>query len=111
MDEQRGRDRRRLRRFHKPIPALLAWAGRSAEASVKNLSKEGLFLRCDQLPPAGETVQVVIECPDGDKVEITGIVRWNTDQYPGHSRHPGFGMVITPITDTYLEFFADLLLS
>jgi uncharacterized protein (TIGR02266 family) len=109
--KDQGRERRRLKRFRSRVPALLLVDGKAVDAHVKNLSKEGLFLRTDQLPEPGASVQVLLKPGDGRKIELNGTVRWTTKQYPGRSKHPGFGLLFDQVTDEYLQLYEDILTS
>ena len=107
-----GRERRRLKRFMARIPATYVCGGLIGRGAVKNLSKEGLFMRSDRVPAPGETVHVLLQPPGNPKVEVVGIVRWTTDQVP--SRAPGqtgFGLRIEQPSDAFLELFARILLN
>ena len=53
----------------------------------------------------------LIKSPTGEKVEISGTVRWTTEQFPGRDPQPGFGMYIEPMTDSYTDFYQNLLLN
>ena len=97
-------------------PSARVWrifcGSQAARGVVRNLSKEGLFLRSDTLPEPGATVQVLLQPPGNPKVEVMGIVRWTTDQLP--DRVPGqngFGVRIENPPDDFLELFARLLLN
>ena len=106
-----GRERRKLKRIVKRIPAFFTSGSLHGDGYIKNLSKEGVFVRTDLLPEPGEAVQVLIKSPTGEKVEITGTVRWTTEQFPGRDPQPGFGMYIEPMTDSYADFYQNLLLN
>ncbi len=49
-----GRERRQLKRFMSRIPAIFVCGSLKAEGYVKNLSKEGLFVRTESLPLPGQ---------------------------------------------------------
>ena len=107
-----GRERRRLKRFMSRIPATYVCGKLTGRGAVKNLSKEGLFVRSDTVPEPGQTVHVLLQPPENPKVEVVGTVRWTTDQLP--SRAPGqtgFGLRIEDPPDAYLELFARILLN
>ena len=77
------------------IPATFISGPITAQGSVKNLSKEGLFLRCSELPEPGDIVHVLLQPPGNPKVEVEGIVRWTTEQLPERAPgQSGFGLVI-----------------
>ena len=111
MGESSGRERRKLKRVIKRIPAFFMCGTLHGDGYIKNLSKEGLFMRTDLLPAPGEMVQILIQARDGHKVEVTGTVRWNTAQFPGRDPHPGFGMQIEPVTSEYRELYESILLN
>jgi hypothetical protein len=107
-----GIERRKLKRRVKRIPAHYTSGAQSGAGHVKNLSKEGLFLRVDELPKVGHAIRVVIQAGDGSKVEVEGIVRWTTDQLPNaEAVSSGFGMIIESPSDAYRAFFEDLLVT
>lgn len=104
-------ERRRLKRVVKRIPAWFQAGPLRGTGYIKNLSKRGIFICSDLLPGQGEEVHVVIEPPDGDKLEIVGIVRWTSTQLPDEAeRPPGFGILIETPSEEYRDFFAQLLL-
>ena len=108
-----GRERRRLKRFVKRIPAAFEAGGLRGNGHVKNLSKEGLFLRTDNPPAAGVKVRVLFHNRDGSKVEVNGRVAWTTEQLPeeeaGPEVRPGFGMHFVGERDEYLTFFEQIM--
>jgi len=106
-----GIERRKLKRWLKRIPAEFTCGGQNGAGHVKNMSKEGLFLRVDTLPEVGKAVRVVIQTMDGSKIEVNGTVRWTTAQLPnnGEDVTAGFGMLIDGPSEAYREFFEDLL--
>ena len=106
-----GRERRQLKRFMARIPAMFMCGGMTSEGYVKNLSKEGLFLRTESLPKPGEPVHVLLRPPEGERVEVKGVVCWTTDQVPDRSPQKGFGMLIDAPTTEYLELFQNVLLN
>lgn len=111
MGPPSGRDRRKLRRYAKRIPAMFVSGSLCGQGHVKNLSKGGVFMRTERLPDPGAEVSILIQSPDGRKVEVTGTVCWTTDQIPAEDAQPGFGMQISTRNEAYLEFFGDLLLN
>jgi hypothetical protein len=109
-----GRERRKLKRIVQRIPARFSTATAQGAGHVKNLCKEGLFLRTDALPEPGEQVQVLILTRERLKIEVLGTVRWTTDQLPDSEEvepgQEGFGVLIEAPSEEFREFFADLLL-
>jgi len=107
-----GIERRKLKRRVKRIAARYTCGQKSGAGHVKNLSKEGLFLRVDRLPQVGDNVHVVIEAANGEKVEIEGVVRWTTAQLPNADAvAPGFGMRFSEDYAAYRAFFEELLVT
>ena len=100
--------RRQLRRRElKAIPAAFAAGSIKAKGHVSKLSRKGLFFATGRLPNPGATARVVFNDADGNKISVSGSVRWNTAQLP--PKISGFGMQIDGATDEYLEFYEDLL--
>ena len=110
MPTQSGIERRRLRRVMKRIPAAFEAGKLRGKGHIKNISKEGLFLRTNTLPPSGSPVRVVFHDRHGSKVEVRGTVRWTTAQLPPEEKaKPGFGVYIEPGNDEFSEFFENIL--
>ena len=112
MSSPKGKERRKLKRFVRRIPAKFSTQSISGTGHVKNLSKEGLFVRTNSLPKPGEEVSVIVLTPDRHKVEVVGLVRWTTAQLGGRTpAQPGFGVRIEHPTEAFLAFFAALLVT
>jgi uncharacterized protein (TIGR02266 family) len=111
-DRRSGKDRRKLKRLVKRIPAAFECAELRGRGYIKNVSKGGLFLRTDALPAAGTAVRVLFHNRDGTKVEVSGTVAWNTSQLDRkHDEvRPGFGIFFDSSEDAYREFFEQLML-
>lgn len=105
-----GPERRRLKRVYHRIPAWFKAGNIRGEGHVKNLCKEGLFVRTANLPEPGSDVRVVMEAHGGDKVEVNGTVRWTTAQLPPEEHaQPGFGVLISPVPESFRAFFERVL--
>jgi hypothetical protein len=103
-------DKRCLNRTVTRIPAVFAGGTTHGNGHIKNLSLEGLFLRTDTLPVTGDVVNVIFFIPDGNKIEVSGMVRWTTAELdPAKEAKPGFGMRIGQPSEEYLGFFEELL--
>ena len=104
-------ERRKLKRYVRRIEARFHSGRLRATGHVGNLSKQGLFIRTESLPQAGAPVDLTIETPSGAKVEISGRVRWTTDQLKASGETPtGFGVIIEGHPPGYMDFFESLLL-
>ena len=67
-----GREKRKLKRFVKRVAAKFICGEIQSTGHIKNLSKEGLFMRTSTLPPLDATVQVIILTRDRHKIEVVG---------------------------------------
>ncbi len=102
-------ERRHLKRGVKRIPARYQSEGLIGKGHIKNVTKEGLFLRTERLPSPGARVRVIFEPKNGPKVEVSGRVLWTTGQLrPKADTPPGFGMQIENVTEEFLEFFEQI---
>jgi hypothetical protein len=111
MSYPSSKERRRLRRIIRRIPASFWSEDAGGQGYIKNISKEGLFLRVETLPLPGTPVKILIEPEDGPKVEVSGTVRWTTDQLPPSAEaSPGFGVKLDAITEDFHDLFADVIL-
>lgn len=106
-----GNERRRLRRVMSRIPARFEAGGLRGHGHIKNMHKQGLFLRTSLLPAPGTEVRVLFQNREGRKVEVEGTVRWTTDQLgPQKEGKSGFGVKLEAPSPDYLEFFESILL-
>jgi hypothetical protein len=104
-------ERRKLRRILKRIPAAFEAGTLRGKGHIKNVSKEGLFVRSNVLPPVGVDVRVLFPNRNSSKIEVHGTVRWTTDQLPaGEKAKPGFGVYIARGNEDFDEFFEQILL-
>jgi len=104
-------ERRKLRRILKRIPASFEAGAMRGKGHIKNVSKEGVFVRSNVLPPVGADVRIVFPDRNGTKIEVRGLVRWTTDQLPpAEKAKPGFGVYIPRGNETFDEFFEQILL-
>ena len=79
---------------------------------LKNVSKQGMFLRTSVLPLVGSEVRVFLRDRHGADVEIVGKVRWTTGQLPASARaQPGFGISIERDDQAFIELFEQILFS
>ncbi len=111
MQPPRRKERRRLSRLTSRIPARFQTLGLNGEGYVKNVCREGVFLRTAPLPDPGSPIHITLELENGRKVEASGVVAWTTDQLgPDHPAAPGFGVRFPSPNDDFLEFFEYILL-
>ncbi len=105
-----GKERRRLKRVVKRIPIRFEAGGLRGQGHIKNLTKEGLYIRSHLLPEPGTRIRIEIVGQDGSKVEIPAVVRWTTAQLREGGGAPGFGVMIEQRTPEFLGLFESLLL-
>jgi hypothetical protein len=104
--ERRRQLRRKIRRF----PAAFEAGSLRGTGHLKNVSKDGVFVRSDTLPAPGEAVRLIFHDLLGSKVEVHGVVQWTTAQLPDPSvARSGFGLRIPQATDGFLDFFEQLI--
>lgn len=88
------------------VPVKLAVRFRAAsdfaQEHALNLSRGGVFIRCDAPPPVNTAVEVSIELPDGgDAVVSAGVVVHA--QLPGPGKVAGAGVQFVDATDQFRE--------
>ena len=71
MSADDPKDRRKLKRAVERIPAAFEAGAIRGTGYIKNVTKEGLFLRTDELPSPQEPVRVVFHNRDGTKIEVS----------------------------------------
>jgi Tfp pilus assembly protein PilZ len=112
MSTYEGSERRKLKRYVRRIAAKFSSPTMHGTGYLKNLSKQGLFMRTNVLPEPGEEVSIVILTRDRRKIEVIGTVRWTTAQLSTQTpAQPGFGVHIERASDEFVEFYRDLLLN
>jgi uncharacterized protein (TIGR02266 family) len=65
------------------------------EGKIFNLSLGGLFVGTASIPPQGESVRVQFRLPEGNQVDVAGLVWWTTESQTRTGRRhrmPGFGL-------------------
>ncbi len=111
MSGPEGRERRKLKRVVKRIPVRFETDSIRGQGHIKNLSKEGLFIRCNLLPASGEAIRVTFETREGEKIQIKGSVCWTTAQIGAAGGGPhGFGVYLERRGPAFSAFFESLLL-
>lgn len=104
-------ERRRLKRYVERLEVNFQCGRMRGQGHVRNLSKEGLFIRSDRLPQPGLAISITIESSAGDKIELEGTVRWTTAQLSQPRSVPaGFGVRLDEMNPSYRELFEALLL-
>ena len=99
--------RRQIRREIPRIPGAFNAGKRRGTGYVSKISRKGLFFSTEDLPRPGDAVRIVFEDGDGNKIDVEGHVRWNTDQL--NKALCGFGVELDCPSEAFLEFYDQLL--
>ncbi len=106
MPDQAHKDRRQLKRSVQRISARVECDGHVGDGYIKNLTKQGLFVRTELPLQPGATVHVSFEPEGSPKIDLTGTVRWTTAQLPNAAEvPPGFGLKLDSVPVSYSDFF------
>jgi hypothetical protein len=76
---------------------------------LKNISKEGLFLRSEILPQPGSEIRILFHDRSGNKIELHGTVRWTTAQLQEPDARPGFGIQFSKVDTAFRDFYEEIL--
>ncbi len=106
------RERRRLKRMVQRIPARFKAGAIKGQGHIKNISRAGVFVRADALPDPGSPVHILFMDRAQRKIEVSGTVRWTTDQLPDVTPDTpkGFGVLLDEPSPAFLDFFETILL-
>jgi hypothetical protein len=97
-----GRTRQRIRLEQIPVRYLAE--GCEGIGHLRNVSRAGVFIHAEELPPAGTVVALQFRSPSGALVDVRGLVRWGTDGPGELDGSPGFGVMLNEPAREYLEF-------
>ena len=109
-DSSGGIERRKqLRRNVRRVSVTFEAGSVRGSGYLKNICKNGVFVRSDAVPDPGTQVRILIE--DGEaKAEIHGVVRWTTNQLPDAAEaRPGFGIFVPDPSADFLALFEQVL--
>ena len=92
------RSRRRI-----PVAFEVADGPRGA-GRIARISQQGFFVCTEALPKPGKLVRVIIHDSEArTNIEVTGSVRWNTEQLD--STRSGFGVQVVTMPRGFAELF------
>ena len=97
-------------RIKASISAEFSSGDLNGSGEIRNLGADGLFVLTSSIPDQGEPVRLEFSTPGGDKVEVSGLVWWTTED--GKSREnqpPGFGLRILAGNGAYQDLIDKLL--
>jgi hypothetical protein len=89
-------------RFNTYIWTDIALEDEAGEGSIQNVGPGGLFVRSSTIGEMGDEVRLSFEGPDGDEVEVVGIIWWTKRDLGG--RGPGlhgFGVRLMASSGNY----------
>jgi len=91
------------------IWANIAFENETGEGSIQNVGPGGLFVRSSAIGKAGDEVHLSFEGPNGEAVEVVGVVLWAKHNLEG--RGPGlhgFGVRLTASSGNYRSLLKSL---
>lgn len=97
-------------RFETNVPANFAFERAQGQGSIENASLGGVFVETMTIPERGDRIWLSFEGPDGETVEVIGIVWWTTLQADVASGgRQGFGLRLVASSGDYRKFLRNLL--
>jgi uncharacterized protein (TIGR02266 family) len=73
-----------------------------ANGQIKNVGEGGLFVRTPSIPEAGDKVELSFDSPNGQRVEVAGVVWWTTDDREAYQlERRGFGVRLVNAGEAY----------
>ncbi len=91
------------------IWADIAFENETGEGSIQNVGPGGLFVRSSTIGETGDEVRLSFEGPDGEVVEVVGVIRWAKHNLKG--RGPGlhgFGVRLVASSGNYRSLLQTL---
>jgi hypothetical protein len=88
-----------------PIPVRYCVEGNEGTGTLRDVSRNGLFVQASELPNAGSAVTLQFRSPLGVLVDARGQVHWNTDDALDANVAGGFGVRLWEPPREYREFF------
>ncbi len=82
--------------------ADIAFESETGEGSIQNVGPGGLFVRSSTIGETGDEVRLSFEGPDGEVVEVAGVIQWAKHNLKG--RGPGlhgFGVRVVASSGNY----------
>ncbi len=79
--------------------------GVDATGELLEVSRAGVYVRSDEIPPPGTVLALQLRIPEGALVDLRGTVQWNTDGETPPAKGRGFGVVVIEPSPEYRAFF------
>lgn len=79
----------------------------AAKVAIANVSRRGMFLRTKNPPACGTTVALTLELPNGDSLQLDGVVRYAVEAGATDGREAGAGVELDARHDTDLRRIED----
>ncbi len=65
---------------------------------TQDISSGGLFVATYEMVPVGTKLTIQLELPDGNELEVEGVVRWQRREPTQDSERPGIGIAFTNLS-------------
>ncbi len=91
-------ERKAAARGHRRLPSRLPvrWsdprASETERTRLRDISRGGAFIVSERVPPVGERIEVTLDAPDGERIQLCSVVSWIRSEHP----HRGFGVSFRP---------------
>ena len=69
---------------------------------LRDVSRQGVYIRASQIPRAGAVIAVQFEGGDGRLIDARGQVRWNVS--PQGGKPSGFGVIVHEPSQRFRDF-------
>lgn len=91
------------------IEAEIKIGGKQQKGRILNVSEGGVFVGTRSIPGQGENADLSFRAPDGDKIRLSGLVWWTTnDGRQTLHREPGFGVRLLDDNERFRKFWSSL---
>ncbi|MGD2269475.1 MAG: PilZ domain-containing protein [Desulfobacterales bacterium] len=102
-------DRRKFSRGDVRWPITVISDQGTIEGETRNISFDGIYIRCDQPLELNENFRMAISPPDHDAIGVTGKVIWSDFYGMDHEdTFVGMGVCLVEISDKDRESFQDV---
>lgn len=98
--EQTGRARTRVEIAQ--IAVRFVAEGSESTGILRDVSRQGVYIRAGQIPRPGAVIAVQFEDPEGGLIDARGEVRWNVN--PQGDQPSGFGVIVYEPSRRFREF-------
>lgn len=100
MVDNTGRARTRIGTSQ--ISVRFVSEGNEATGVLRDVSRQGAYIRASQIPRPGAVIAIQFEDTDGKLIEARGEVRWNVS--PNGDQPSGFGVIVHEPSRRFRDF-------